>query len=102
MTQDDSEKLNDMDFEQLLAKRMVQNRFFGDYRGENIEWTEVFDVPDYSLLVADELVPAIGLPPPDGKWLCLNSFDVDEIFDKRLKIHEDEFGVWHYILEKDE
>ena len=102
MTQDDSEKLNDMDFEQLLAKRMVQNRFFGDYRGENIEWPEVFDVPDYSLLVANELVPAIGLPPPDGNLLCFNALDIDEIFEKRLKIYEDELGVWHYILEKDE
>lgn len=69
---------------------------------ENIEWPEVFDVPDYSLLVANELVPAIGLSPPDGKLLCPNSFDIDEIFDKRLKIHEDELGVWHYTLEKDE
>ena len=34
---------------------------------ESIEWPEVFDVPDYSLLVANELVPNIGLPPPDGK-----------------------------------
>lgn len=47
---------------------------------ENIEWPEVFDVPDYSLLVANELVPAIGLPPPDGKCLCFNEFDIDEIF----------------------
>jgi hypothetical protein len=47
---------------------------------ENIEWPEVFDVPDYSLLVANELVPAIGMQPPDGKWLCFNEFDIDEIF----------------------
>jgi hypothetical protein len=79
MTQDDSEKLNDMDFELLLAKRMVKNRFFGDYRGENIEWPEVFEVPDYPLLIANELVPAIGLPPPDGKWLYFNSLDSDDI-----------------------
>lgn len=69
---------------------------------ENIEWPEVFDVPDYSLLIADELVPAIGMSPPDGEWLCFNSFDIVENFEKRLKIYEDEFGVWHYILEKDE
>jgi hypothetical protein len=72
---------------------------------ENIEWPDVFDVPDYSLLVANELIPAIGLPPPDGKWLCFNALDIDEIFNdfnERLKIYEDEFGVWHYILEKDE
>ena len=67
MTQDDSEKLNDMDFELMLAKRMVQNSFFGNYCGENIEWPETFDVPDYSLLVPKESVPEIGLPPPDGK-----------------------------------
>ena len=78
MTQYDSEKLND------------------------IEWPDVFDVPDYSLLVADELVPNIGLPPPDGKLLCFNLLDIVENFEKRLKIYEDEFGVWHYILEKDE
>ena len=48
---------------------------------ENIEYPEVFDVPDYSLLVANELVPAIGLPPPDGKWLCLNTLDIDETFN---------------------
>ena len=48
---------------------------------ESIEWPEVFDVPDYSLLVANELVPNIGLPPPDGKWLCFNALDIDEIFD---------------------
>lgn len=48
---------------------------------ENIERPEVFDVPDYSLLVADELVPNIGLPPPDGKWLCFNALDIDEIFN---------------------
>lgn len=72
---------------------------------ENIKWPDVFDVPDYSLLVANELVPAIGLPPPDGKWLLFNTLDSDEIFNdfnERLKIHEDEFGVWHYILENDE
>lgn len=72
---------------------------------ENIEWPEVFDIPDYSLLVPKELVPEIGLPPPDGKWLWFNVLDIDEIFNdfnERLKIHEDEFGVWHYILEKDE
>ena len=86
MAQYDSEKLNDMDFELLLAKRMVQNSFFGDYRGENIEWPDVFDVPDYSLLVANELVPNIGM----------------QDFNERLKIYEDEFGTWHYILEKDE
>lgn len=34
MTQDDSEKLNDTEFELLLAKRMVQNSFFGDYGGK--------------------------------------------------------------------
>lgn len=66
MEQDDSEKLNDMDFELQLAKR---------------EWPEVFDVPDYSLLVANELVPAIGMQPPDGKWLCFNLLDIDEIFN---------------------
>ena len=79
MAQYDSEKLNDMDFELLLAKRMVQNSFFGDYRGENIEWPDVF--------------------------VCFNSLDIDEIFNdfnERLKIYEDEFGTWHYILEKDE
>ena len=97
MTQGD-----DMDFELLLAKRMVQNSFFGDYRGENIEWPDVFDVPDYSLLVANELVPNIGMQvanelvpnigmqPPDGKCLCFNLLGIDEIFDERLKIHEDE------------
>lgn len=69
---------------------------------ENIEWPEVFDAPDYSLLVANELVPAIGMSPPDGKWLCFNLFDIVDNFEKRLKIYEDEFGVWHYILEKDE
>lgn len=46
---------------------------------ENIEWPDVFDVPDYSLLVANELVPAIGLPPPDGKWLWFNALDGDDI-----------------------
>ena len=66
---------------------------------ENIEWPEVFDVPDYSLLVANELVPAIGLPPPDEK---IKWYEYLPIFEKRLKIYEDEFGVWHYILEKDE
>ena len=37
---------------------------------ENIEWPKVFDVPEYSLLVPKELVPEIGLPPPDVeiKW----------------------------------
>ena len=69
---------------------------------ENIEWPEVFDVPDYSLLVAIELLPAIGMSPPDGKWSCFNTIDLVENFEKRLKIYEDEFGVWHYILEKDE
>lgn len=34
---------------------------------EDIEWPEVFRVPDYSLLVPKESVPEIGLPPPDGK-----------------------------------
>lgn len=29
--------LNNMDFELQLAKRMIQNSFFGDYCGENIE-----------------------------------------------------------------
>lgn len=34
---------------------------------ENIEWPEVFDVPDYSLLVPKESVPEIGLHHPDEK-----------------------------------
>ncbi len=33
--------LNDKDFELSLAKRMVQNSFFGYYRGENIEKMDV-------------------------------------------------------------
>ena len=66
---------------------------------ENIEWPEVFDVPDYSLLVPKELVPEIGLPQPDEKIIW---YEYLPIFEKRLKIYEDEFGVWHYILEKDE
>ena len=66
---------------------------------ENIEWPEVFDVPDYSLLVPKESVPEIGLPPPEGK---IKWHEYLPTFDKRLKIHEDELGVWHYILEKDE
>ena len=48
----------------------------------DIEWPEVFDVPDYSLLVANELVPAIGLPPPDGKIsLQQDVVNIDAIFD---------------------
>ena len=66
---------------------------------ENIEWPDVFEVPDYSLLVPKELVPEIGIPPPDGKIIW---YEYLPIFDKRLKIYEDELGVWHYILEKDE
>ena len=46
---------------------------------EDIEWPDVFEVPDYSLLIANELVPAIGLPPPDGKLLYFNSSDSDDI-----------------------
>lgn len=66
---------------------------------ENIEWPEVFDVPEYSLLVPKELVPEIGLPPPDEeiKW-----YEYLPTFEKRLHIYENEYGVWHYILEKDE
>lgn len=48
---------------------------------EDIEWPDVFEVPDYSLLIANELVPAIGLQPPDGKWLWFNALDIDEIFN---------------------
>ena len=33
----------------------------------NIEWPEIMTVPDYSLLVDNELVPVVGLPPPSGK-----------------------------------
>lgn len=86
MTQYDSEKLNDMDFELLLAKRMAQNRFFGDYSGENIEWPEVFEVPDYPLLVPKESVPEIGLPPPGKK---IKWYDYIPIFKKRLHVYED-------------
>lgn len=68
---------------------------------EDIEWPEVFEVPDYSLLVPKESVPEIGLPPPDEKikWY---GYEYLHMFEKRLKIYEDELGVWHYILEKDE
>ena len=66
---------------------------------ENIEWPEVFDVPDYSLLVPKESVPEIGLPPPDEKIIW---YEYLPIFEKRLKINEDEFGVWHYVLDKEE
>lgn len=68
---------------------------------ENIEWPEVFEVPDYSLLVPKELVPEIGLPPPDEKikWY---GYEYLPMFEKRLHVYEDKFGVWHYILEKDE
>lgn len=56
---------------------------------ENIEWPEVFDVPDYSLLVANELVPNIGLPPPDGKIrfdkFILPEFKLDEKIKKTLE-----------------
>jgi len=68
---------------------------------ENIEWPEVFEVPDYSLLVPKESVPEIGLPPPDEKikWY---GHEYLPMFEKRLHVYEDEFGVWHYILENDE
>lgn len=61
---------------------------------ENIEWPEIFDVPDYSLLVANELVPAIGLPPPDGRSLFFPNFEleIDETFKtEQIKKHKNEY-----------
>lgn len=66
---------------------------------EDIEWPEVFDVPEYSLLVPKESVPEIGLPPPDGK---IKWYEYLPTFEKRLHAYENEFGVWYYVLDKEE
>ena len=51
---------------------------------DKVEWPEVMYVPDYSLLVSNELVDAVPLSPPDGRYLFFNKFDfdIDETFNK--------------------
>lgn len=52
-----------------------------------VEWPDVMHVPDYSLLVANELVDAVPLPPPDGRSLFFPNFEfeIDETFNTEDK-----------------
>lgn len=54
---------------------------------DKVEWPEVMYVPDYSLLVSDELVDAVPLSPPDGRSLFFPNFEfeIDETYNTEDK-----------------
>ena len=44
---------------------------------ENAEEIEVKHAPDYSLLISKDLVDAVPLSPPDGRYLFYRDFEFD-------------------------
>lgn len=48
-----------------------------------VEWPDVMHAPDYSLLVANELVDVVPMSPPDGRLLFFPNceFEFDETFN---------------------